>query len=142
MKVWEWETGNTNCSKSTDYFLRELLPRTLNILSQIMELAGLKNELRHLLVIAQQLEPYIRSISSLMERIQPQVGASQEEVEEEEAVPVRDYEAPAISIRNSETFQSTNKGKESPLPGRVSEDERMMAVLERIQTMKPDYKQR
>ena len=107
-----------------------------------MELAGLKNELRHLLVIAQQLEPYIRSISSLMERIQPQVGASQEEMEEEEAVPVRDYEAPAISIRNPDTFQSTNKGKESPLPGRVSEDERMMAILERIQTMKPDYKQR
>ena len=62
MKVWEWETGNTNYSKSTDYFLRELLPRTLNILSQIMELAGLKNELRHLLVIAQQLEPYIRLV--------------------------------------------------------------------------------
>ena len=107
-----------------------------------MELAGLKNELRHLLVIAQQLEPYIRSISSLMERIQPQVGASQEELEEEEPVPVRDYEAPAISIRNSETFQSTNKGRDSPLPGRASEDERMMAILERIHTMKPDYKQR
>ena len=29
---------------------------------QIMELAGLKNELRHLLVIAQQLEPYIRLV--------------------------------------------------------------------------------
>ena len=53
-------------------------------LLQIMELSGLKNELRHLLVIAQQLEPYIRSITSLMERIQPQVGASQEEPEVEE----------------------------------------------------------
>ena len=43
------------------------------VVLQIMDLVNLKNELRHLLVIAQQLEPYIRSISSLMERIQPQV---------------------------------------------------------------------
>ena len=110
-----------------------------------MELSGLKNELRHLLVIAQQLEPYIRSISSLMERIQPQVGASQEEVEEEEETrPVRDQEPPAVSVRNSENYQHT-RTRESPPPPppvRSAEDERIMSILERIQSMKPDYKQR
>ena len=111
-----------------------------------MELSGLKNELRHLLVIAQQLEPYIRSISSLMERIQPQVGASQEEVEEEEIGPVRDQETPAISVRNSENYQPT-RTRESPPPPpppqvRSAEDERIMSILQRIQSMKPDYKQR
>ena len=112
-----------------------------------MELSGLKNELRHLLVIAQQLEPYIRSISSLMERIQPQVGASQDEVEEEETGPVRDQETPAISVRNSESYQPTRNRETPPPPPppppvRTSEDERIMSILERIQSMKPDYKQR
>ena len=107
-----------------------------------MELSGLKNELRHLLVIAQQLEPYIRSISSLMERIQPQVGASQDEVEEETG-PVRDQETPPISVRNSENYQPTrNRESPPPPPVRTSEDERIMSILERIQSMKPDYKQR
>ena len=41
---------------------------------QLLELAALRNELKQLLIIAQQLEPYIRSISALMERIQPQVA--------------------------------------------------------------------
>ena len=109
-----------------------------------MELSGLKNELRHLLVIAQQLEPYIRSISSLMERIQPQVGASQEEVEEEEETrPVRDQEPPAVSVRNSENYQpSRTRESPPPPPVRSAEDERIMSILERIQSMKPDYKQR
>ena len=108
-----------------------------------MELSGLKNELRHLLVIAQQLEPYIRSISSLMERIQPQVGASQDEVEEEETGPVRDQETPAISVRNSENYQpSRTRESPPPPPVRSAEDERIMSILERIQSMKPDYKQR
>ena len=135
--------GIQSTNRSSDYFLIKLSYPQIFIYFQIMELAGLKNELRHLLVIAQQLEPYIRSISSLMERIQPQVGASQEEmeeeVEEEEAGPVKEH--PAIPVRNTDIFQS-NKGRDSPLPARVSEDERIMAILERIQTMKPDYKQR
>ena len=115
-----------------------------------MELSGLKNELRHLLVIAQQLEPYIRSISSLMERIQPQVGASQEdpEVEEEEEEEGGQEISPppprAAPLREGDGGGGC-KGRESPPPsssGRQAEDERIMAILERIQAMKPDYKQR
>eukprot|EP00092_Neocalanus_flemingeri_P003832 GFUD01004128.1.p1 GENE.GFUD01004128.1~~GFUD01004128.1.p1 ORF type:complete len:1203 (+),score=265.86 GFUD01004128.1:433-4041(+) len=120
---------------------------------QIMELVGLKSELRHLLVIAQQLEPYIRSISSLMERIQPQVGAGQEEVEEEDAgggqaVAVaggslhRGRDSPGGSRGLDSPGHQGGKGRESPTPPRHSEDERIMAILERIQAMKPDYKQR
>ena len=120
---------------------------------QIMELVGLKSELRHLLVIAQQLEPYIRSISSLMERIQPQVGAGQEDLEEEDvggaqsgAVVVgslhRGRDSPGGSRGLDSPGPQGGKGRESPTPPRHSEDERIMAILERIQAMKPDYKQR
>jgi len=120
---------------------------------QIMELVGLKSELRHLLVIAQQLEPYIRSISSLMERIQPQVGAGQEEIEEEEAAGAqagaaagggihRGRDSPGGSRGLDSPGPQGGKGRESPTPPRPSEDERIMAILERIQAMKPDYKQR
>ena len=111
-----------------------------------MELSGLKNELRHLLVIAQQLEPYIRSISSLMERIQPQVGASQQEVEEEEEEeeggPEMSPPPPGVM---KEGYGGGSKGRGSPplaSSGRQDEEERIMAILERIQAMKPDYKQR
>ena len=118
-----------------------------------MELVGLKSELRHLLVIAQQLEPYIRSISSLMERIQPQVGAGQEEIEEEEAAGAqagaaagggihRGRDSPGGSRGLDSPGPQGGKGRESPTPPRPSEDERIMAILERIQAMKPDYKQR
>jgi len=116
---------------------------------QIMELVGLKSELRHLLVIAQQLEPYIRSISSLMERIQPQVGAGQEEVEEEDGTGAaggggvhRGLDSPGGSRVLDSPGAQGGKGRESPTPPRPSEDERIMAILERIQAMKPDYKQR
>ena len=109
-----------------------------------MELSGLKNELRHLLVIAQQLEPYIRSISSLMERIQPQVGASHEEpeVEEEEGGPEISPPPPRVAPQRE---GYGGGGRESPpqsSSGRQGEDERIMAILERIQAMKPEYKQR
>ena len=115
-----------------------------------MELSGLKNELRHLLVIAQQLEPYIRSISSLMERIQPQVGASQEEPEveeedEEEGGQEINPPPPRAAPLREGYGGGGCKGRESPPPsssGRQAEDERIMAILERIQAMKPDYKQR
>jgi len=120
---------------------------------QVMELVGLKSELRHLLVIAQQLEPYIRSISSLMERIQPQVGAGQDEVEEEEVsggqqatvssgAVHRGRDSPGASRSLDSPGAHGGKGRESPTPPRNSEDERIMAILERIQAMKPDYKQR
>ena len=92
-----------------------------------MELSGLKNELRHLLVIAQQLEPYIRSISSLMERIQPQVGASQEE-EEKEHGPRNNLVTPA-------PVSSKERREVSP-PTKLGEEERIMAILERIQSIK------
>ena len=36
----------------------------------------LRDDLRQLMEIAQQLEPYIKSITSLMEQIQPEVGGS------------------------------------------------------------------
>lgn len=120
---------------------------------QIMELVGLKSELRHLLVIAQQLEPYIRSISSLMERIQPQVGAGQEELEDEDGGGVqagaaagggilRGRDSPGGSRGLDSPGAQGGKGRESPTPPRHSEDERITAILERIQAMKPDYKQR
>ena len=91
-----------------------------------MELSGLKNELRHLLVIAQQLEPYIRSISSLMERIQPQVGASHEEpeVEEEEGGPEISPPPPRVAPQRE---GYGGGGRESPpqsSSGRQGEDER------------------
>ena len=120
---------------------------------QIMELVGLKSDLRHLLVVAQQLEPYIRSISSLMERIQPQVGAGQEELEEEDGGGVqvcaaagggilRGRDSPGGSRGLDSPGAQGGKGRESPTPPRHSEDERITAILERIQAMKPDYKQR
>jgi hypothetical protein len=83
---------------------------------QALELVALKSELRHLLVIAQQLEPYIRSITAVMERIQPEMmPPGPEELEE-----------PAAS---------------GP-PARGQEDVRVVAILERIQAIKPEYKQR
>lgn len=112
-----------------------------------MELSGLKNELRHLLVIAQQLEPYIRSISSLMERIQPQVGASleepevEEEEEEEEGGQEISPPPPRAAPQREGYGGGGGKGRESPPPtssGRQGEDERIMAILERIQAMKPE----
>ena len=100
-------------------------------------------------MIAQQLEPYIRSISSLMERIQPQVGAGQEEVEEEDGAGAaggggvhRGLDSPGGSRVLDSPGAQGGKGRESPTPPRPSEDERIMAILERIQAMKPDYKQR
>ena len=41
--------------------------------------------------IAQQLEPYIKSITSLMEQIQPEVGAVQPEVPTAEVPVTTDY---------------------------------------------------
>lgn len=113
-----------------------------------MELAGLKNELRHLLVIAQQLEPYIRSISSLMERIQPQVGATQDEVEDDDSGQgYREHDSPvavpvsqSAGVKTSEAYQSSYKNHEpeSPSPSHISEreEERIIAILDRIQAMK------
>ena len=40
------------------------------------ELCCLRDDLKSLMGIAQQLEPYIKSITSLMEQIQPEVGGS------------------------------------------------------------------
>ena len=40
----------------------------------------MRDDLRSLMGIAQQLEPYIKSITSLMEQIQPEVGAVQPEI--------------------------------------------------------------
>lgn len=94
-----------------------------------MELSGLKNELRHLLVIAQQLEPYIRSISSLMERIQPQVGASQEEEEE-------DHGARTSSMTPAPVSTKERRERELSPPTKLGEEERIMAILERIQSIK------
>ena len=74
---------------------------------------------------------FIRSISSLMERIQPQVGSSLEAEggEQEEAEGVArttepGYPAPA------------------PAPSKAAEEERLMVILERVQALKPEYKQR
>ena len=47
---------------------------------QLTELCLLRDDLRSLMGIAQQLEPYIKSITSLMEQIQPEVGAVQPEI--------------------------------------------------------------
>ena len=76
---------------------------------------------------------FIRSISSLMERIQPQVGSSLEAEggEQEEAEGVArttepGYPAPAPA----------------PAPSKAAEEERLMAILERVQALKPEYKQR
>ena len=117
-----------------------------------MELVGLKNELRHLLVIAQQLEPYIRSISSLMERIQPQVGGTQEQEqqreeedgeeeqeEEEDEVGSEHLESPGPSRTSTLEY---NKVGQDGFTSRQTEDERILALLDRIQTMKPEYKHR
>ena len=43
---------------------------------QITELCCLRDDLRQLMGIAQQLEPYIKSITGMMEQIQPEVGRS------------------------------------------------------------------
>ena len=76
---------------------------------------------------------FVRSISSLMERIQPQVGSSLEAEggEQEEAEGVArttepGYPAPAPA----------------PAPSKAAEEERLMAILERVQALKPEYKQR
>ena len=42
------------------------------------ELCCLRDDLKQLMGIAQQLEPYIKSITSLMEQIQPEVGGQQQ----------------------------------------------------------------
>ena len=72
---------------------------------------------------------FVRSISSLMERIQPQVGSSLEaeggEQEEAEAV-----------------ARTTEPGYPAPAPSKTAEEERLMAILERVQALKPEYKQR
>lgn len=43
---------------------------------QLSELCSLRDDLRQLMGIAQQLEPYIKSITTLMEQIQPEVGGA------------------------------------------------------------------
>ena len=48
----------------------------MNIIFQITELCCLRDDLRQLMGIAQQLEPYIKSITGMMEQIQPEVGRS------------------------------------------------------------------
>ena len=72
---------------------------------------------------------FIRSISSLMERIQPQVGSSLEAEggEQEEAEGVA---------------RTTEPGYPAPAPSKAAEEERLMAILERVQALKPEYKQR
>ena len=66
-----------------------------------------------------------------MERIQPQVGSSleveggeQEEAEGVARTTEPGYPAPA------------------PAPSKAAEEERLMAILERVQALKPEYKQR
>ena len=68
-----------------------------------------------------------------MERIQPQVGSSLEAegAEQDEAETVArttepGYPAPAPA----------------PAPSKTAEEERLMAILERVQALKPEYKQR
>ena len=48
----------------------------MKIIFQITELCCLRDDLRQLMGIAQQLEPYIKSITGMMEQIQPEVGRS------------------------------------------------------------------
>ncbi|XP_076038305.1 RING finger protein 207-like [Oratosquilla oratoria] len=45
--------------------------------SQVNDVAGLRDENKKLMIIAQQLEPYIRSITGLMERISPKLQVPQ-----------------------------------------------------------------
>ena len=67
-----------------------------------------------------------------MEKIQPQVGANQDENEEDE-----DSAGERINHHN----QHQDRGRDSSPPSRQAEEERIMAILERIQSMKQaDYK--
>lgn len=43
---------------------------------QVNDVASLRDENKRLMIIAQQLEPYIRSITALMERISPKLQVS------------------------------------------------------------------
>ena len=62
----------TQFDKKTQHF-------TKTFLLQLTELCCLRDDLRQLMGIAQQLEPYIKSITSLMEQIQPEVGGQQQQ---------------------------------------------------------------
>ena len=54
----------------------------------------MRDDLRSLMGIAQQLEPYIKSITSLMEQIQPEVGAVQPEIPTTESATTASASAP------------------------------------------------
>ena len=55
----------------------------------------MRDDLRSLMGIAQQLEPYIKSITSLMEQIQPEVGAVQPEIPTTESATTASAPPPA-----------------------------------------------
>ena len=67
-----------------------------------------------------------------MEKIQPQVGANQDDNEEDED---------SAGERINHHPQHQDRGRDASPPSRQAEEERIMAILERIQSMKQaDYK--
>jgi hypothetical protein len=54
---------------------------------QLSELSSLRTDLKQLMGIARQLEPYIRSITTVMERIQPEVRSTGPSFEHPEDFP-------------------------------------------------------
>jgi hypothetical protein len=66
---------------------------------QLSELSSLRTDLKQLMGIARQLEPYIRSITTVMERIQPEVRSTGPSFEHPE-------EFPEVEM---EKIQSTSK---------------------------------
>ncbi len=62
--------------KSKLFFFFQIWQHQVFSSFQLTELCCLRDDLRQLMGIAQQLEPYIKSITSLMEQIQPEVGAA------------------------------------------------------------------
>ena len=107
---------------------------------------ALKSELRHLLVIAQQLEPYIRSITALMERVQPEVGVLVVEmvVQLVDVVVLVVVQVAVLLVQLvMQVGGQEHEVVEEPVSmARAPEDERIAAILERIQAIKPEYKQR
>ena len=99
-------------------------------------------------MIAQQLEPYIRSITAMMERVQPEVAIKKnwtnikkkgdvfQEIQPRAVLQV----AAGVGEEEEVVEPSRGQGQEEGLRGH--EDERIAAILERIQAIKPEYKQR
>lgn len=71
--------------------------------------------------IAQQLEPYIKSITSLMEQIQPEVGGSaiQTQSEQEPVVSTSTTKAPNYSHRQYTTETTVTTQAPAQLPERI-----------------------